>query len=249
MPEMPTDGTMPEGGEMPEGGMGEQTGTSSVTYSAGQTLSLTDASGNVVWSWEAPIGGRSLIYAAAGLNEGETYTLSIAGTEAGTATATAGTANGGGFNPGGNGETPPTPPEGGDQPTNPDQPATSDQPATPDQPAETDTETLVYENDNWYVKYADGSYKTGWTWLNGDWYYLDPDNGGVMKTGWTYDGGQWYYLNVEHDGTFGKMLTGWVFVNGRWYYLNEASDGTQGAMARSRWVGSYYVGPDGAWVQ
>ena len=63
-----------------------------------------------------------------------------------------------------------------------------------------------------------------------------------MKTGWMYDYsyGQWYYLNGN-----GTMRTGWFYDNndGNWYYLYS-----NGAMARSTYVGGYYVNGSGAWV-
>jgi len=40
------------------------------------------------------------------------------------------------------------------------------------------------------------------------------------------------------------MQTGWVYVGNAWYYLKS-----NGAMAANRWIGRYYVGADGAWVQ
>ena len=39
---------------------------------------------------------------------------------------------------------------------------------------------------------------------------------GRMATGWTKVDGSWYYL----DPATGAMATGWVNVNGYWYYLN-----------------------------
>jgi len=91
--------------------------------------------------------------------------------------------------------------------------------------------------------------KTGWVNSNGAWYYTNPASGddeGKMMTGWVYDQsyGKWFYM-----GRTGMMETGWVQVNGVWYYLNPTSNGTQGAMAVNTWVGSYYVGSDGAWDQ
>lgn len=246
MPEMPADGTMPTDGGFGGGMMGGGQSATSVTYSKGQTITLTDASGNVVWSGEAPVSGRSFIYSAAGLTEGATYTLNVAGTDAGTATAAAGTgSNGGGFNGGGQQGQPTDggqsqPADGGQT-----QPAEDEQ---QDQVADPKAETWVYENDTWYVRYADGTLKTGWACLNGNWYYLDADKGGAMKAGWTYADGLWYYMNEAHDGTYGKMLTGWVFNGGKWYYLNEKSDGTKGAMLRNTTVDGYKLGADGAWI-
>lgn len=60
-----------------------------------------------------------------------------------------------------------------------------------------------------------------------------------MKTGWLNQGGTWYYLAPGS----GVMQTGWYWVGSKCYYSV-----TSGAMAHDRWIGSYWVGSDGAWV-
>lgn len=50
--------------------------------------------------------------------------------------------------------------------------------------------------------------------------------------------GIWYYYDLA-----GRVQTGWVEDNGRWYFLKNT-----GAMAVNEWIGSYYVGYDGAWL-
>ena len=46
-----------------------------------------------------------------------------------------------------------------------------------------------------------------------------------MTTGWQFVNGVWYYLNPN-----GKMVTGWKLASGKWYYLRSwggmLSDGT-----------------------
>ena len=39
--------------------------------------------------------------------------------------------------------------------------------------------------------------KTNWSFINGKWYYFNPD--GTMATGWIKDGDQWYYLSESGD--------------------------------------------------
>ncbi|MDO5517298.1 MAG: leucine-rich repeat protein [Clostridium sp.] len=117
----------------------------------------------------------------------------------------------------------------------------------------------------WYYLGTDGVRQIGWIYYApyNSWFYLDPYDGarisgwlydpnygswfflndnGTMKTGWMYDYsyGQWYYLNGN-----GTMRTGWFYDNndGNWYYLYS-----NGAMARSTYVGGYYVNGSGAWV-
>jgi glucan-binding YG repeat protein len=91
-------------------------------------------------------------------------------------------------------------------------------------------------NDNWYYLDENGLAKTGWIKSEGKWYYLDSYNG-KMLTGWIEDGGNWYYLNAS-----GEMMTGWLKYNGNLYYLS-----TSGEMVKDIYIGSYYLGPDGAW--
>lgn len=56
----------------------------------------------------------------------------------------------------------------------------------------TSTNTQTYSG--WQYRKSDGTYATGWQFLNNNWYYFDTD--GIMKTGWFKDAnGKWYYLN------------------------------------------------------
>jgi glucan-binding YG repeat protein len=91
---------------------------------------------------------------------------------------------------------------------------------------------------NWYYLDADGMIKTGWIKIEGKWYYLDPGTG-KMLTGWIENHGDWYYLNSS-----GEMAIGWLKYNGNLYYLNSS-----GVMVKDIYIGSYYLGPDGAWKE
>lgn len=110
-------------------------------------------------------------------------------------------------------------------------------------------------NNSWRY-YSGPNISTGWTYYKGDWYYLDEN--GMMKTGWLKDAGKWYYL----DNYSGKMITGWIEENGKWYYLNSSGEmligwlkyngslyylNNEGVMVKNVYIGSYYLGPDGAW--
>lgn len=70
------------------------------------------------------------------------------------------------------------------------------------------------DNGKWRY-YKNGTYLTGWRWINKNWYLLGND--GVMKTGWQKVGNIWYYMN-----TSGAMQTGWQKINGKWYYMNAS---------------------------
>lgn len=64
-------------------------------------------------------------------------------------------------------------------------------------------------------------------------YYLDSD-GKYVRNAFTPDG---YYC--ESDGAY--VTNCWVKVNGKYYYMNAT-----GTMTKNAWVGSYYLGSDGA---
>ncbi|MDR3595701.1 N-acetylmuramoyl-L-alanine amidase family protein [Clostridium sp.] len=95
-----------------------------------------------------------------------------------------------------------------------------------------------HDNGAWYYFDEYGMAKTGWIKSEGRFYYLDPVTG-KMLTGWIQDRGNWYYLNSS-----GEMVTGWLEYNGNLYYLN-----TSGVMVKDIYIGSYYLGPDGAWKE
>jgi len=116
--------------------------------------------------------------------------------------------------------------------------------------------------DNYTFKDQENNNVSGWQYINGIWFYFDPDNGNKavcenwkfinnkwyyfntycqMQTGWLHLGDNWYYLN--HDG---DMATGWVCLgpSGPWYYMDTES----GAMWHDATTpDGYYVGSDGAW--
>ena len=87
----------------------------------------------------------------------------------------------------------------------------------------------------WYYENPDGSYATGWNYMNGSWYYLNDSTGsmysgnvspdgyylgedGAMVTeeGWQHNGFWWFYVRED-----GSVYTGWHYIQGAWYYFNE----------------------------
>ncbi len=56
---------------------------------------------------------------------------------------------------------------------------------------------------------------TGWSQLDGNWYYFDPASG-AMETGWKDLEGTWYYL----DPSTGVMKTSWLKLGTNRYYLD-----------------------------
>uniref|UniRef100_UPI00406CAE84 hypothetical protein n=1 Tax=Neobacillus sp. FSL H8-0543 TaxID=2954672 RepID=UPI00406CAE84 len=49
----------------------------------------------------------------------------------------------------------------------------------------------------------------------------------------------WYYLNSG-----GVMQTGWEYIGGTWYYFYSGSK-----MVANTKIGSYIIGPSGAWIK
>lgn len=75
----------------------------------------------------------------------------------------------------------------------------------------------------------------GWRQDSGGWWYENGD-GTYPQGNWKQIDGKWYLFNED-----GYMQTGWRQMGDKWYYLNGG-----GAMAVNTWIGSYYVGTDGA---
>lgn len=67
--------------------------------------------------------------------------------------------------------------------------------------------------------------------------YYNP-SASLVKGEWKQENGLWYYY-ID-----GEYVTGWVKVGTKWYYMYE-----DGVMASNTWIGSYYVGTDGAWIE
>ena len=64
-----------------------------------------------------------------------------------------------------------------------------------------------------------------------------------IKSNWLNDSGQLYYLTST-----GSMAVGWNKIGDKYYYFTESGT-TKGALIRNSYVGTFYVGADGAWVQ
>ena len=79
-----------------------------------------------------------------------------------------------------------------------------------------------------------GYMDTGWTKVDGRWYYLGARNDGAKKTYWQKVYGKYYWL-----GSNGVMRTGWQKVYNKYYWLGGSNDGAM----KTGWVrlnGKYY---------
>ena len=133
------------------------------------------------------------------------------------------------------------------------------------------TGNWVMGANGWTFVKSDGKLATNtWGWINGQYYYFDAN--GNMMTGWQFINGKWYCLNPAEGSLLGAMLsgvifdpvynayfyadasgamvTGWYQVGANWYYFSPVNDGVHvtGALLSGTYVDGYYLGADGAWV-
>ena len=77
-------------------------------------------------------------------------------------------------------------------------------------------------NGRWWAFGADGYISSGWIYdtIYQGWFYMDENQG--MLTGWQFINGKWYYLNPNSDGTAGIMYTKRWTPDG-WYVKEDGS--------------------------
>ncbi len=73
-----------------------------------------------------------------------------------------------------------------------------------------------------------------WVKSNGKWWYRHED-GSYTTNDWEFIDYEAYYFDAD-----GYMVTGWKEIDGDYYYFEES-----GEMATYKWVGDYYLGPNG----
>ena len=99
-------------------------------------------------------------------------------------------------------------------------------------------EGWVNSSGGWWYSFGDGTYAQNeyidGYWLNGAGWYEAQWTGGWKKNnvGWWFQSGSWYPVNQ------------WLKIDKKWYHFNAS-----GYMDAGKWVGNYYVGSDGAWIE
>jgi len=124
--------------------------------------------------------------------------------------------------------------------------------------------TWYFHPDGWRYHAAGGEHYSGWQLSSGLWYYLNPNNSGLMvkstrmaiagitygfnangamQVGW-YNSGTvaapvWRYYSPVST-SLGKEMSGWVSVGGYWYYLNASNTNIMVASTRMAINGATY---------
>lgn len=89
----------------------------------------------------------------------------------------------------------------------------------------------------WWYQYSDGTYaKSEYIdgyWINANGWYTSGWYGKWKNNsiGWWFEDGKWYPTNQ------------WLKIDKKWYHFNSS-----GYMDSKKWIGTYYVGEDGAWI-
>ncbi|MCD7746183.1 MAG: cell wall hydrolase [Lachnospiraceae bacterium] len=97
---------------------------------------------------------------------------------------------------------------------------------------------IVDDGKYYYAKSNGVLYVNGIKKIDGSYYYFGAK--GVRKTGLRTVSGSTYYFNKS---TGAMMTDTWILLSGKFYYF-----GSDGVMAKSTWVGSYYVDSSGVRV-
>lgn len=71
-------------------------------------------------------------------------------------------------------------------------------------------------SNTWYYASSNGVLKSGWQYVNGAWYWMDPSTY-KMKTGWLNDHGTWYWLQSSGAMFANGLLT----IDGVDYYFSS----------------------------
>lgn len=91
----------------------------------------------------------------------------------------------------------------------------------------------------YYIK-PNGEIATSWYEIGGKQYCFADD--GLKRTGWeTTSGTYTYYLDPSSSPSGQMVVNAWKTIGGKDYHFDA-----QGHLEKNKWVGSYYVGSDGA---
>ena len=100
--------------------------------------------------------------------------------------------------------------------------------------------------DGKYYRFDANGYAYVYAWFkdpqNNSWYYLGAN--GEMYTGWQFISGIWYYLNPQRGTNYGVMYSNTVAqINGKYYAFNQ-----DGSMISNAWFNGKYYGADGSQI-
>lgn len=95
----------------------------------------------------------------------------------------------------------------------------------------------VHNGTSWNYYHNDGTLGANQWVKDGDSLFWLEEDGTMAVSTWHQDGEIWYWM----DGS-GCAATGWVEIDSKWYYFLDNHQ-----MAKEEYIGSRYVGKDGAW--
>ncbi len=90
----------------------------------------------------------------------------------------------------------------------------------------------------WNYYNTDGTMAISQWVKNGDALFWIQEDGAMAVNTWHESDDDMYWLDAS-----GAAATGWVQIDSKWYYFHETH-----IMATDSYIGSHYVGEDGAWV-
>ena len=97
-------------------------------------------------------------------------------------------------------------------------------------------EWIQEKDQRWWYKFSDGSYAQS-EYIDG--YWLDEKGwyDGTWNASWQSNGAGWWYQSVAW-----YPVDCWLKIDSKWYHFNKS-----GYMDSGKWIGTSYVGKDGAW--
>ena len=94
------------------------------------------------------------------------------------------------------------------------------------------------KDQRWWYKYSDGSYAKD-EYIDGYWLGSDGWYDGTWNASWKQNAVGWWY-----QATAWYPADSWLKIDGKWYHFNKS-----GYMDSGKWIGTSYVGKDGAWIE
>ena len=99
-------------------------------------------------------------------------------------------------------------------------------------------EWIQEKDQRWWYKNSDGSYAKD-EYIDGYWLNSEGWYDGTWNASWKQNSVGWWY-----QATAWYPADSWLKIDGKWYHFKKS-----GYMDSGRWIGTSYVGKDGAWIE